>query len=112
MPQYLISVHRPDNYDHSALDGAARHNIDMLNDEMSAAGVRVFVGGLRPPKSVQCVRLLENGNILITQGSYLVAGEYIDGFWVLNCSTMEEAMTWARKAALACRASIEVRPFY
>ncbi len=112
MPQYLITVHRPNDYDHSALDGAARSNIDMLNDEMSAAGVRVFVGGLRPPKSVHCVRLQENGNLLTTQGPYLDAEGYMDGFWVLNCSTIDEAMTWAEKAALACQASIEVRPFY
>ena len=38
--------------------------------------------------------------------------EYVNGFWVLNVPSLEAAMDWGRQAAKACRASVEVRPFY
>jgi hypothetical protein len=45
MTQYLVAVHHPDDYDPSvAEDEAMSRNIDALNDEMKAAGVRIFVG--------------------------------------------------------------------
>lgn len=44
--------------------------------------------------------------------TYLLTPEYVDGFWVLDCAEPDEALTWGRKAALACRASNEARPFY
>jgi len=33
------------------------------------------------------------------------------GFWVFEVGTPEEALEWGRKAAIACRAPVEVRPF-
>ena len=49
MPQYLVAIHRPDGYDPAVAEDEAMHrDIDALNDEMKAAGVRVFVGGLHP----------------------------------------------------------------
>jgi hypothetical protein len=34
------------------------------------------------------------------------------GFWVLEVADLEAALAWGRKAATACRASVEVRPFH
>ena len=52
MPQYLVAIHHPDDYDpFAAEDDAMRRDIDMLNEEMIAAGVRVFVGGLHPARA-------------------------------------------------------------
>ena len=50
MAQYLVAIHHPDNYDPSREDKTMERDIDALNDEMVAAGVRVFVGGLLPGK--------------------------------------------------------------
>ncbi len=111
--QYWVSVYRPHGFDHSAsLDATARHNIDKLNDEMVAAGVRVFVGGLRPVSEAKSVMLTDDGTFNVADGEYLKADTYVDGFWILNCQDIEEALEWGRKAAAACRAAVEVRPFY
>jgi hypothetical protein len=32
--------------------------------------------------------------------------------WVLHAANLDEALAWGRKAAIACRTSIEVRPFH
>src|SRR6516225_668890 len=44
--QYLVSIYHPDDYDGSREDDAMRRDIDALNEEMVAADVRRFVGGL------------------------------------------------------------------
>jgi hypothetical protein len=39
MPQYLVAVHHPDNYDPSLESEATIRDISALNKEMIAAGV-------------------------------------------------------------------------
>jgi hypothetical protein len=112
MTQYLVAIHHPDDYDPSAEDEAMSRDIDTLNDEMKAAGVRIFVGGLRPASSAKSPRAQPGGRVLITDGPYLETKEHIGGFWVLEAADLDEALAWGRKAAVACRAPVEVRPFH
>src|SRR5262249_30703860 len=113
MTQYLVAIHHPDNYDPSAVEDEAMHrDIDVLNDEMAAAGVRVFMGGLQPASSAKSLRAQPNGKVLITDGPYLETKEHIGGFWVLEAANLDEALAWGRKATVACRAPVEVRPFH
>lgn len=112
MTQYLVAIHHPDDFDPSTEDEATHRDIDVLNDEMVAAGIRVFVGGLRPPGSAVSVRRKPDSQVVITDGPYMETKEHIGGFWVLEVATMAEATEWGRKAAIACRAPVEVRAFY
>ena len=112
MTQYLVAIHRPDNYDPSREDEAMHREIDVLNEEMVAAGVRIFVGGLRPASSAKSLRAEPDGKVLVTDGPYLETKEHIGGFWVVEAADMNEGLAWGRKAAVACRAPVEVRPFY
>jgi hypothetical protein len=109
MTQYLVAIHHSDDYDPSTEDDAMARDIDVLNDEMVAAGVRIFVGGLSPARSAKSLRVQPNGKVLITDGPYLETNEHIGGFWVLEAATLEDALAWGRKAAVACRAPVEVR---
>ena len=112
MTQYLVAIHHPDDYEPSLEDEAMHRDIDVLNEEMIAAGVRLFVGGLRPASSAVSVRAQPDGKVLVTDGPYLETKEHIGGFWVLEAADLNEAVAWGRKAAVACRAPVEVRPFY
>ncbi len=113
MARYLVSVLHPIDYDPAlAEDEAMARDIDVLNEEMIAAGVRLFVGGLQPPRTAKSLRTQRNGAVLVTDGPYLESKELIGGFWVLEATDMEEALGWGRKAAVACRVPIEVRPFF
>jgi hypothetical protein len=113
MTQYLVAIHHPGDYDPAGAEDEAMHrDIDALNDEMTAAGVRVFVGGLQPASRARSLRLEPDGKVLITDGPYTEAREHIGGFWVLEAAHLEEALEWGRKAAIACRAPVEVRPFH
>jgi len=113
MTQYLVAIHRGDDYDPAVAEDEAMHrDIDALNDEMVAAGVRVFVGGLKPPGSARSLRVQPDGEVLVTDGPYLETKELVGGFWVLEAASLDEALAWARKAVVACRAPVEVRPFH
>ena len=111
MTQYLVAIHHPDGYDGSLEDEAMARDIDALNEEMEAAGVRTFAGGLSPASSAKSLRAQPNGEVLITDGPYLEAKEHVGGFWLLEASDLDEALAWGRKAVVACRAPVEVRPF-
>jgi hypothetical protein len=111
--RYLVAIHHPDDYDPAASeDEVVSRDIDALNDEMVAAGIRVFVGGLHRAIRAKSVRALPDGKALITDGPYLEAKEHVAGFWVLEAAGMDEALEWGRKAAAACRAPVEVRQFH
>ena len=71
----------------------------------------IFVGGLAPTKNAKSVRATPDGKMLVTDGPYIETKEHIGGFWVLEAASMDEALAWGRKAAIACRAPVEVRPF-
>src|SRR5260370_34272742 len=111
MTQYLVAIHHPDNYDPSKEGEAMARDIDTLNEEMVAAGVRVFVGGLTAASEARSLRAQPDGKVLITDGPYLETKEHIGGFLVLEGANLDEALAWGRKAVVACRAPGEVRPF-
>jgi hypothetical protein len=111
MTHYLVAIYHPDNYDPSLETEAMSRDIDALNEEMVAAGVRVFVGGLSPASSARSLRTQPNGKVLVTDGPYTETKECIGGFWVLEAADLNEALAWGHKAAVACRAPVEVRPF-
>ena len=112
MTQYLVAIYHPDNYDPSVETEAMTEEIHALNREMIAAGVRVFVGGLAPAGSAKSLRAQPDGKVLITDGPYLETKEHIAGFWVLEAADLDEALAWGRKAAVACRAPVEVRAIF
>lgn len=111
MTQYLVAIHHPDDFDPSTETEATVREIDALNQEMAAAGVVVFVGGLTSVREARSLRAQPDGKVLITDGPYLEAKEHIGGFWVLEAANLDDALAWGRKAVKACRAPVEVRPF-
>jgi hypothetical protein len=112
MTRYLVAIHHPDDYQPELVEDAAMVGaISALNEEMIAAGVRTFVGGLEPARRAWSLREKRGGEVVVMDGPYLETKEHIGGFWVLECADLDEALAWARKAAVACRAPVEVRAF-
>ena len=113
MNEYLVSIHHPDDYDPFLKeDEAMHHEIDVLNEEMIAAGIRVFAGGLHFAREAKSVQLQPDGKVLVTDSPYLKTSEHVGGFWILKAASMDEALEWGKKAAIACRAPVEVRQFH
>ncbi len=111
MPQFLVAIQHPENYEPPADAEAMMRDIHALNREMIAAGVRDFAGGLEPARKAKSVRKQAGGEVVVSDGPYLEAKEHVGGLWLLKCADMDEAVEWARKAAVACRVPVEVREF-
>jgi hypothetical protein len=112
MPQYLVAIHHPDHFDASTVTEETMRDISALNREMIAAGVRFFAGGLQSETKAKSLRAQPNGDVLVTDGPYLEAKEHIGGFWILDVADEDEALTWGRRAVIACRTPAEVRAFF
>jgi hypothetical protein len=112
MPQYLVSIQLPDNYDPSLEDAAVIRDVHALNEQMDAVGIRLFAGGLEPASKAKTLRKQANGEVIITDGPYVEAKEHIGGFSIVEAADMNEALAWARKAAIACRVPVEVRGIF
>jgi hypothetical protein len=113
MPKYLVTIYHPDDYDPAVSEDAAMdHDIDVVNEEMVAAGARIFVGGLHPANAAKSLRTNRDGAIVVSDGSYLKTNEHIGGLCVVEAANMDEALAWGKKATKACRTPVEVRPFH
>jgi hypothetical protein len=112
MSQYLVCIHHPDNFDPSTVTEETMRDIHALNQEMIAAGARVFAGGLTSAGNAKALRAQPEGKVLITDGPYLETKEHVGGFWILEAADMDEALAWGRKAVIACRTPVEVRAFF
>jgi hypothetical protein len=56
MAQYLVAIQHPDGYDGAAEGQAMIRQIHALNEEMMAAGARVFAGGLTAASGAKSLR--------------------------------------------------------
>jgi hypothetical protein len=79
-------------------------------DEMKAAGVYVFAGGLEEDGPVYSADPT-GGDVLITDGPYVETKEWLGGFAVVDVAEEEAAKMWASKIAEACGWPQEVRRF-
>ena len=87
--------------------------MNMINDELVKAGIRLDVGGLRPSK--MGARIDFNGNkVTVTDGPFAESKDIVAGFWVWEVRSMEEAITWAKRCPYPEHSAgvLEVRPFW
>src|SRR5262249_1848035 len=107
--QYRVCNYLPDDFDPSAVTEEMIEEIHALNRAMIAAGVRKFACGISPAPSAKTVRKQPDGTVRVTDGPYTETKEHMGGFWILEAADMDEALSWARKAAISCDAVGEVR---
>ena len=109
MPHYLVANYLPDDFDPSTVTEAMIEEIHALNREMMAAGVRKFACGISPAGNAKTVRKHFDGKVVVTDGPYTETKEHMGGFWILEAANLDEALAWAKKAAIACDVPGEVR---
>lgn len=112
MMQYLLAVQIDESAPPPPPDDTEETygQVDRVNDELRAAGVWVFAGGLLPSESSTVVRV-DGGTTTTTDGPFAETKEQLGGFWVIRAADLDQALAWAEKCARACGCPIEVRPF-
>ncbi len=73
-------------------------------------GIHKAGEALQPIATATTVRV-RDGETLTTDGPFAETKEQLGGFWVIEAPDLDAALAWAAKAAGACRAPVEVRPF-
>ena len=112
MKKYLLSIYQPDGPTPPPefLEPVMR-NVAALNQDMQAAGVWVFAGGLHPPSTATVLRARED-EVLVTDGPYTEGKEHLGGFTIIQAPDLDAALEWGRKLArILTPLAIEVRPF-
>jgi hypothetical protein len=112
MKQYLLAVHDVEGEAPPSAEEIEKMTaqVDAFNDEVQNAGAWVFAGGLHPASTATVVRA-QDGEVLTTDGPFAETKEQLGGFWVIKTTDLDAALAWAAKAAEACLAPVEVRPF-
>jgi len=113
MTQYLLAVHGNDEmYAAVSPEDTQKMYADTakFNEEVMAAGIFVFAGGLESATTATVVDA-SKGETVMTDGPYLETKEHIGGFWILDVADLDAALAWAAKGSAACGGKVEVRPF-
>jgi hypothetical protein len=112
MKQYLLSIYQPDGEapPPEVLEPIMR-DLDALNEEMRAEGVRVFGAGLHPASTATVLRA-RGDDVLMTDGPFAEAEEHLGGFTIVRAPDLDAALVWGRKLARALTLPIEVRPLH
>jgi hypothetical protein len=112
MAEYLIYFNQQWVGDHTAEWFRARGPLaKAVVDEMRAAGVYVFAGGLEEEDGPIYTADATSGSLVVTDGPYVETKEFLGGLTVVDVPDDEAAKMWAGKVAEACGWPQEVRLF-
>lgn len=80
-------------------------------EEMKAAGVYVFAGGLEEEVETAFSADATSGTLMFTDGLFVETKEFLGGLTVVEVADDDAARMWAGKIAEACGWPQEVRRF-
>ncbi len=110
MPTYVALIYGQDG---EWTDEAYR---DMTAEYMafgeSAASVLTGGHALQPTSTATTVRVHggKGGDVVTSDGPFAETKEVLGGFYLLQCTDLDEALRWAAKIPGAWHGSVEVRP--
>jgi hypothetical protein len=113
MTQYLLALYRdyavpiPPERSQQVWAG-----VNALGDKLIDAGAFVFKGGMQGGAESATVVRQSGDDFVMTDGPYTETKEYLAGFWIIEAADLDEALEWAKLAAVAEQRPIEVRPFF
>ena len=82
-----------------------------FNEEMAKAGVIEAGEGLHP--TVKGVRLKYSaGEASVTRGPFPLSSDLIAGFWLIKTASLDEAVSWMKRAPFDPGAEIEIRQVF
>jgi hypothetical protein len=111
MTEYLIAFNDGWVPDHTGEELSEKAQaVRSLVEEMKAAGVLIFTGGLDDAAPVFSVDA-SSGTPMFTDGRFVETKEALGGFAVVDGGDEQAARLWAGKIAVVCGWPQEVRRF-
>jgi hypothetical protein len=112
--QYLALLHSDENVWETFSEEDRRKAYEeyfAFSRDAREAGVMVDGNELAPSTTATTVRVRGN-ETLVTDGPFAEVKEALGGYYLLECSSMDEACEWAAKIPTASYGAIEVRPVH
>jgi hypothetical protein len=113
MKTYLITLYSPPGPPPDEVDlTRVMADLEVVNDEIRAAGGWVFAGGLGDLDAATTITTPRDGSgQLLTDGPFLEAKEHLGGLSIVRAEDYDIALGWARRIGQATGLPVEVRPF-
>jgi hypothetical protein len=86
-----------------------------FNQEMQKAGVMIDGTGLKPSSKAARVQFDAKGTPTVIDGPFAETKELISGFWVIEVTSLDEAISWAKRIPQLNGqgpSNIEIRPYF
>ena len=80
-------------------------------EAMRKAGVYVGADRLKPIASGSTVRVA-GGKTKVQDGPYADTKEQLGGYYIIDVSDLDQALTWAARCPAAAHGAVEVRPIW
>jgi len=81
------------------------------NEELVKAGVMLAGEGLHPTSKAKRVRF-SGADRTVIDGPFAETKELIAGYWIWKVKSMDDAITWLKRAPFDGGTEIEVRPIF
>lgn len=92
-------------------DPEAVRKMGGYNEQLQKAGVLLALDGLAPPSTAARVSFLK-GKPLVTDGPFAESKEVVGGYWMIQVSSRDEAIEWAKRCPAGAQDVIEVRQVF
>jgi hypothetical protein len=89
-------------------DAKAVERMMKYNEDLQKAGVLLALDGLHPPSMGARVSF-KGGKPTVADGPFTEAKEIVGGYWMIQATSREEAIEWARRCPAGDNAVVEVR---
>jgi hypothetical protein len=80
-----------------------------FTQELQDSGAMIAGDALQPTQTATTVRV-QNDETLTTDGPFAETKEQLGGYYLIEASSLDEALEWAAKLPGARHGSVEVRP--
>ena len=110
--KYLLMIYTDEGADSCQNGEAQRRVMDAYfayTNQGREAGVILGGDALHPTSTATTVRV-RDGKLLTTDGPFAETKEQLGGYYLVDCSNLDEAIDWARRIPGASTGCVEVRP--
>lgn len=113
MKTYLITLYSPPGPPPEDLDlTGIMADLEVVNNEIRAAGGWVFAGGLDDLDAATTITTPDDGSAqLLTDGPFLEVKEHLGGLTIVKAEDYDVVLGWAKRIGRATGLPVEVRPF-
>ena len=111
MPKFMVFMPANGESEAGAMPSTELfEEMERYNEQLEKAGVLLAAEGLKPTSAAAKVRFDDTERRTVIDGPFTEAKELVAGYWLLQASSLEEALEWVKRAPLGGGVTLQVRP--